>query len=115
MLRRKLKGETMAHYEGSYLVMSEEEIDALIERCQRPEVIQKRDAFFAELDQMIITRNPDGSMEVEFTPEEKGVIERMKEDVYNLLCVGCWREKLCHEDMEFCDAYLDATEEDDCQ
>jgi len=54
----------MAHYEGSYLVMSEEEINALIERCQRPEVIQKRDAFFAELDKMIITRNLDGSMEI---------------------------------------------------
>ena len=53
----------MAHYEGSYLVMSEDEINALIERCQQPEVIQRRDAFFAELDQMSITRNADGSVE----------------------------------------------------
>ena len=45
----------MAHYEGSYLVMSEEEINALIERCQQAEIVQRRDAFFAELDQMNIT------------------------------------------------------------
>lgn len=44
--------------------MNEDEINALIERCQRPEVIQKRDAFFAELDQMDITINSDGSMEI---------------------------------------------------
>jgi hypothetical protein len=60
----------MAHYEDSYLVMSEDEINALIERCQQVEIIQRRDAFFAELDQMIIAKNPDGSMEVEFDGSE---------------------------------------------
>ena len=30
--------------------------------------------------------------------------------VYEEMCVGCWRESLCHEDMEYCDKYLQATE-----
>lgn len=25
--------------------------------------------------------------------------------VYEEMCVGCWRESLCHEDMQLCDAY----------
>lgn len=33
-------------------------------------------------------------------------------DVYEQLCVGCWREKLCHEDMGFCDEYLARTNEE---
>ena len=48
--------------------------DALIERCQQPDVIQRRDAFFDDLDQMSITRNQDGSMEVEFAPKEKRMV-----------------------------------------
>ena len=35
-----------------------------------------------------------------------------EEEVYDRLCVGCWRESLCHDDMEFCDEYLEETEED---
>ena len=61
----------MAHYEDSYLVMSEEEINALIERCQSPEVIRKRDAFFAELDRMNIIKNPDGSYNIEWSEINK--------------------------------------------
>lgn len=30
--------------------------------------------------------------------------------VYEELCVGCWRESLCHEDMQLCEAYEDAIE-----
>ena len=33
-------------------------------------------------------------------------------DVYDRMCVGCPREKHCHEEMDFCDAYLDAVEGD---
>ena len=32
-------------------------------------------------------------------------------NTYDTLCVGCWREKLCHEDMEYCDEYLERVEE----
>lgn len=45
-------------------MMSEEEINALIERCQSPEVQRRKDAFFAELDRMDIIRNSDGSYDV---------------------------------------------------
>ena len=62
------EGIKMAYYEGSYLVMSEDGINALIERCQQPEAIQRRDAFFAELDQMPIRYNQYGSIKAEFTP-----------------------------------------------
>ena len=33
-------------------------------------------------------------------------------DAYEKYCVGCWREKLCHEDMEFCDEYMAAVEKE---
>ena len=32
------------------------------------------------------------------------------DEAYATLCDGCWRETLCHEDMNYCDAYLEATE-----
>ena len=25
--------------------------------------------------------------------------------VYEELCAGCWRERLCHQDMQLCEAY----------
>ena len=25
--------------------------------------------------------------------------------VYEEICVGCWRERLCHQDMQLCEAY----------
>lgn len=83
----------MAHYEGSYLVMSEDEIDALIERCQQPEVIQRRDAFFAELDQMGITRNPDGSVEVEFTPKPRSEFGSQRTGAQNIAINGLGSEQ----------------------
>lgn len=30
---------------------------------------------------------------------------------YEKLCVGCCFEKQCHESMDYCDAFLEATEE----
>ena len=33
------------------------------------------------------------------------------EQAYATMCIGCWREKQCHEDMCYCDKYLEATEE----
>lgn len=33
------------------------------------------------------------------------------EQAYESMCCGCWRERLCHEDMSYCDAFLKATEE----
>ena len=36
-----------------------------------------------------------------------------EEEIYEKLCANCWREKKCHEDMCYCDAYLEATEEAD--
>ena len=35
------------------------------------------------------------------------------DEAYAALCDGCWREKECHEDLQFCDEYLEATEEAD--
>ena len=32
------------------------------------------------------------------------------DEAYAALCVNCWREKECHEDMCYCDAYLMACE-----
>lgn len=34
------------------------------------------------------------------------------DEIYEKLCATCWRESQCHEDMEYCDAYLEATEEE---
>ena len=34
-------------------------------------------------------------------------------NTYDTLCVGCWREKLCHEDLEYCEAYLEMEGEDE--
>lgn len=36
------------------------------------------------------------------------------DEAYAALCDGCWREKECHEDLQFCDEYLEATEEEEC-
>ena len=33
-------------------------------------------------------------------------------NTYDTLCIGCWREKLCHEDMEYCEAILEAIKRD---
>lgn len=33
------------------------------------------------------------------------------DEAYAALCDGCWREKECHEDLCYCDAYLKAAEE----
>lgn len=35
------------------------------------------------------------------------------DEAYEALCAECWRERLCHEDMCRCDAYLEATEEEE--
>lgn len=63
----------MAHYEGSYLILDEGESAAFQERVKYPDpdAIRRRDRLFAELDQMGITRNADGSMEIEFTPKRR--------------------------------------------
>lgn len=68
----------MVHYEGSYLVMSEAELNSFLERNRHPDVVQKRQAFFAELDRMPITENPDGSVDIEFTPKRKSTVENMR-------------------------------------
>lgn len=34
------------------------------------------------------------------------------EQAYEALCIGCWRESQCHEDMDYCDKFLMATEYD---
>lgn len=34
------------------------------------------------------------------------------DEIYEKLCATCWRECLCHEDLQFCDTYLEATEEE---
>ena len=41
------------------------------QRAEQLEAAKRRDTLFAELDQMDITHNPDGSVEVPFTPKEK--------------------------------------------
>ncbi len=33
------------------------------------------------------------------------------EQAYEILCRGCYLEKQCHEDMNYCDKFLTATEE----
>lgn len=33
------------------------------------------------------------------------------EQAYEALCIGCWRESQCHEDMNYCDKFLETTEE----
>ena len=35
------------------------------------------------------------------------------DEAYAALCANCWREKECHEDLQFCDEYLEATEDED--
>ena len=63
----------MAHYEGSYLILDEGESNAFRERVLHPDpaAIRRRDRLFSELDQMGITKNADGSIEVEFTPKRR--------------------------------------------
>ena len=36
------------------------------------------------------------------------------EQAYETMCIGCWRESQCHEDMNYCDRYLEATEGEGC-
>ena len=61
------EGDKMAQHEGSVLVLTHEEYDEMIRRMRDPEVIRRKKALFAELDQMPIRYNEDGSIEVEFT------------------------------------------------
>ena len=35
--------------------------------------------------------------------------------LYNKMCCGCIKEKFCHEECEYCDAFLDALENYDKQ
>ena len=41
------------------------------------------------------------------------ILQMTEEQAYEKLCQGCWRESQCHEDMNYCDKYLQATEEAD--
>ena len=65
----------MARYEGSYLIIDESESASFRERVQHPdpEAIRRRDQLFAELDQMGIVRNPDGSMDIPFSPKHRPI------------------------------------------
>lgn len=33
------------------------------------------------------------------------------EQAYERLCISCWRESQCHEDMDYCDEFLRMTDE----
>ena len=68
---RLLNKEYPTHKEGNALAMSAKDWAAFQKRIRDPEAFRKRAALFAELDEMKITRNPDGSMEVPFTPKER--------------------------------------------
>lgn len=63
----------MAFYDGSRLVLQGAELEAFIGKMRRPdpEVIRRRDEYFARLDQMHIEMNPDGSVEVELAPKRQ--------------------------------------------
>lgn len=71
--RFRYVGEYPTHKEGNALVMSAKDWAAFQKRIRDPEAFRKRDKLFAELEEMKITRNPDGSMEVPFTPKEREI------------------------------------------
>lgn len=77
----------MAHYEGSYLILDEGESASFRERALHPdpEAIRRRDRLFAEIDQMNIIRNADGSMEVPFTPKRRPMTKSQKTGDSNVL------------------------------
>ena len=59
----------MAYTEGSRLILNDREMDAFLQRVNRPDpdAIRRRDELFAMLDQMDLTENEDGSFEFEFS------------------------------------------------
>lgn len=65
----------MAYYDGLWTVLSPVEAENFLYSISHPdlEIIERRDAFFAELDQMPFVQNADGSFEIEFelAPAEK--------------------------------------------
>ena len=77
----------MAHYEGFYLILDEGESAPFRERALHPdpEAILRRDRLFAEIDQMSIVRNADGSMEVPFTPKRRPMTRIQKTGESNVL------------------------------
>ncbi len=67
----------MAFYDGSRLVLQGAELEAFLGKMRRPdpEVMRRRDEYFARLDQMQVDMNPDGSVEVELAPKRQANTE----------------------------------------
>lgn len=58
----------MARFDGSILILSQNEMKQFLEKIERPspETIRRRKALFAKLDRMQITENADGSVDIPF-------------------------------------------------
>lgn len=56
------------HYERNTLVMSAKDWVSFQKSLRNPERIKRQEKFFAELDEMEVIKNADGSVEVPFEP-----------------------------------------------
>ena len=67
----------MAHYDSSRLILNPNEMERFRNNIARPtpETVRLRDALFAELEQMRVIENEDGSVSIDFeiadVPTEK--------------------------------------------
>lgn len=65
---RQLNEDYPTHYKGSTLVMSAKDWVSFQKSLRDPERIKRQEKFFAELDNMEVMHNADGSVEVPFEP-----------------------------------------------
>lgn len=63
----------MARITGPWIVLDDVEAERFHRNAATPdpEVMRRRDAFFAEIDQMHITELDDGSVEIDFPPKPR--------------------------------------------
>lgn len=68
---RQLNANYPTHYDGNSLVMSAKDWVSFQKSLRDPERIKRQEKFFAELDDMEVIKNADGSVEVPFEPRRK--------------------------------------------
>lgn len=65
---RQLNVDYPTHYDGNSLVMSAKDWVSFQKSLRDPERIKRQEKFFAELDNMEVMHNADGSVDVPFEP-----------------------------------------------
>lgn len=68
---RQLNVNYPTHYDGNSLVLSAKDWVSFQKSLRDPERIKRQKKFFAELDNMEVMHNADGSVEVPFEPRRR--------------------------------------------